>query len=268
MGIKRRSLIVMLWAIALGFSFSSQASGETTAGLPSEESAVGIWHGAIKYGEESVNVLIHIYDSPEYNQLGYLATSIPVVYQYRVVPVEVADIKNKTAYFESKLIHTRITAELSDDGKGWKGTWRTGQKVYLRDSEMTLERSSTMPGWASNVKHIIYRDGVYEAGHDREPYCKITVKNGRIYDVVYSEKDSGTGIAKDENYGKEYIEEFGELAYPGGQLSVEGSQTYRLQLILSQDVEKVDAVTGATNSLNRFKKAVGEALKGAVLSEK
>jgi major membrane immunogen (membrane-anchored lipoprotein) len=259
MGIKSKILIVMFCSSIPAFSLSSQAF---------EESATGIWHGVVKYEDKPINVLIQIYDSPKYNQLGYLTTSIPIVYQYQVVPVEVADFTNDTVYFESNLTNTRITAKLSDDEKSWKGIWQTGQKVYLRNSEMTLERSSTMPGWASNVKHIIYKDGVYEAGVDHEPYCKITVKNGRIHDVVYYEKDSGTGIEKDKNYGKKYVEEFGELSYPGGQLSVEGSHTYGLQLILCQDVEKVDAVTGATNSLDRFKKAVGKALNGAVLSEK
>lgn len=164
------------------------------------------------------------------------------------------------------MTYTRISAKLSDDKKTWKGVWQTGKKKLLRNNEMTLTRSVSKPDWASNVKHIIYKDGIYEAGGvGREPYCKITVKNGRIHDVDYHEKDM-QGNIRDENYGKGWVDYFGELAYPGGRLSVEGYHTYGLQLILSQEMEKVDAVTGATNSLNRFKKVVGTALKDAVLS--
>ncbi len=72
---------------------------------------------------------------------------------------------------------------------------------------------------------------------------------------------------KDENYGKEYLEDFGELAYPAAQLSVKGAAVYCPRLILSQDPDNLDVVTGATANYYRFKEVVKKALKDAILKK-
>jgi major membrane immunogen (membrane-anchored lipoprotein) len=148
----------------------------------------------------------------------------------------------------------------------------TVNKKYLFKQKVNLKKCDTVPEWASNINHIIYKDGIYEANielthYGQRPSCKVEVKEGRIVDVLYFEKHDDTGQLKDKDYGKEYVEELGELAYPAAQFSVKGANIYGLLLIPSQKPDNIDAVTGATYNLYRFKKAVGKALKDAILKK-
>ncbi|MCX7921859.1 MAG: FMN-binding protein [Clostridia bacterium] len=108
-----------------------------------------------------------------------------------------------------------------------------------------------------------YKDGTYEgksSADDRGAIgqVKITIENGKIAKADYQgiQKD---GTPKDQNYGKAA----GEESYKKAQVSVEASAKYGPKLVETQDVEKVDVISGATKSNTQFKEAVKDALAKA-----
>ncbi len=242
----------------------------TATGQELKKSAAGIWTGEIIHGEDNFeNILIRIYDTPIQNQCGYVISSRQT---YEIVPIDTASIENGTIFFGSPLTGSNITGKLKEDGKTWDCIRQTGKKIYRYQQNMLLKQASSLPEWASNIRHIIYKNGVYEAnihpspfGH--RPYCEVKVEKGRIVEVLYYEKHDSTGELKDENYGREYVEDLGELAYPAAQLSVKGASIYGLRLILSQDPDNLDVITGATANYHRFKEVVKKALKSAILKK-
>lgn len=109
----------------------------------------------------------------------------------------------------------------------------------------------------------LYKNGVYQGKSEpdtRGNYSeiKITVKGGKIIEADFKGylKD---GTVKDENYGKTA----GEEKYKTAQTAVAGAKTYGPKLVEVQEIEKVDAVSGATASYAQFKDAAGKALKDA-----
>lgn len=108
-----------------------------------------------------------------------------------------------------------------------------------------------------------YQDGKYQGRSEpdkRGSYgtINITVDGGKITDVDYKEYQND-GALKDENYQKGADKEVYELA----QKAVKGTATYGKKLVEVQDVDKVDAVSGATNSNKQFKDAANKALENA-----
>jgi major membrane immunogen (membrane-anchored lipoprotein) len=108
------------------------------------------------------------------------------------------------------------------------------------------------------------KDGIYhgESPYDAYDYkhvVKIAIKDEKIISVDYDEVKKG-GIGKQED--EEYCQEMGvtgttpAIAYP----------KLESQLVEKQDILKVDAVTGATYSLYRFRYAVMIALMKARLT--
>lgn len=91
-----------------------------------------------------------------------------------------------------------------------------------------------------------------EYGNESE--IKVTMENDKITAVEWNEYTNGE--KKDSNYGKDQ----GEEKYKQAQDALAGSATYPTQLMEKQDINKVEAVTGATQSYNTFvelyKKAV------------
>ena len=87
-----------------------------------------------------------------------------------------------------------------------------------------------------------------------ESEIKVTMENDKITAVEWNEYTNGE--KKDSNYGKDQ----GEEKYKQAQDALAGSATYPTQLMEKQDINKVEAVTGATQSYNTFvelyKKAV------------
>lgn len=67
------------------------------------------------------------------------------------------------------------------------------------------------------------------------------------------------GTLKDENYGKES----GDENYQKAQNALKSSEQYTKKLVETQNVDKVDAVSGATSSWNQFKEAAKDALAKA-----
>jgi major membrane immunogen (membrane-anchored lipoprotein) len=110
-----------------------------------------------------------------------------------------------------------------------------------------------------------YRDGVYcgssNSIYSDEPFygfTKIVIENGKMTKVDFCIRDS----SKHEYFDDQY-----EKYYTGFDLYIQqcrndwkGVQTYPGRLLKSQDIDKVDAVSGATWSYNLFKASVKKAL--------
>lgn len=110
-----------------------------------------------------------------------------------------------------------------------------------------------------------YKDGHYSgvsrAGYTDEPYygcTRLTVQNGRITKVDFIVRDSSKHEYFDDRYERyfagndEYVQQCrndrkGVLSYPDS-------------LLKYQDINKVDAIAGATWSYNLFRESVKEAL--------
>ena len=67
------------------------------------------------------------------------------------------------------------------------------------------------------------------------------------------------GTVKDEHYGEKGSPQSYQLA----QKALEGLRTYPDHLLAAQDPNQIDAISGATVSLKRFREAVWNALKQA-----
>ncbi|HPT82660.1 MAG TPA: DUF2292 domain-containing protein [Limnochordia bacterium] len=98
-----------------------------------------------------------------------------------------------------------------------------------------------------------WRDGTYTARTDMDDYgyygeIELVISGGRITEVRYDEKDR-EGNPKGENY-----------PYP---LGPQSEDRYQEQLLETQDPEKVEVITGATQTWERFKETAREALRQA-----
>jgi major membrane immunogen (membrane-anchored lipoprotein) len=110
-----------------------------------------------------------------------------------------------------------------------------------------------------------YIDGVYkaksQAQYTYEPYVgyiTITIKNGRLIDADFKIVDTAKNELFDERYEK-YFE--GNQHYIDQCRSdLKGVKAYPDILSKVNDIDKVDAITGATWSYNIFKDAVNKAL--------
>lgn len=119
---------------------------------------------------------------------------------------------------------------------------------------------------------VHYVDGIYKAtssvkddwGGSAE--VEIVVKDGRITSCVFTSYDAD-GKLKDGDYGKidGVIKNMG--LYKIAQNAVSQSNKYGEMLIKSQDIEKLDALSGATVSFTLFKDAVKQVIEEAKTSE-
>lgn len=113
-----------------------------------------------------------------------------------------------------------------------------------------------------------YKDGNYSAmsrgDYTGEPYyghTRIVIEKGKIAKVEFFIRDSAKHEYMDDKYSKNFA---GNAEYIQQCLNDwKGIQTYPKLLLKSQDINKVDAVTGATWSHNIFKASVEEALAKA-----
>jgi len=113
-----------------------------------------------------------------------------------------------------------------------------------------------------------YIDGQYKgsskADYVDEPYwgnLTITIKNGNIQTVDFEVVDSSKNEIFSEKYERHF--EGNEVYMQQCREDWKGIQTYPAKLVEQQDIEKVDAVSGATWSYNILKAATEEALKFA-----
>jgi major membrane immunogen (membrane-anchored lipoprotein) len=97
---------------------------------------------------------------------------------------------------------------------------------------------------------------------DKGAYGEVTleIKDGKVVscDYVTWKKD---GTVKDETYGMVNGEIENKDYYAKAQLAVDAMQKYAEELVDKQDINEVDAVSGATNSYDQFLEAVQDALK-------
>lgn len=113
-----------------------------------------------------------------------------------------------------------------------------------------------------------YKDGNYSAmsrgDYTDELYygcTRIVVEKGKMIKVEFFVRDSAKHEYLDDKYEKnfagnnEYIQQCRN--------DWKGIQTYPDRLLKCQDINKVDAITGATWSFNLFKASVHEALSTA-----
>ena len=117
---------------------------------------------------------------------------------------------------------------------------------------------------ADSAASVAYKDGTYEGESDKDEHggiVKVTieVKDSRIVSVESLNLD-GKGKEKGEDYGKESNN---EGLYKQAQKALEGAKTYAPKLVETQDITKVDAVSGATTSHESFVLAVERALEAA-----
>ncbi len=105
------------------------------------------------------------------------------------------------------------------------------------------------------------RDGVYTAESIVNDFgykyvISMTLKGGAITAVRYDEVNrAGMGKRDDPEYAREMK--------PAGVTPAEAYPRYEQQLLKSQDIMKMDAVTGATYSLYRFRSVAAKALTEA-----
>ncbi|WP_277219260.1 FMN-binding protein [Peptoniphilus vaginalis] len=110
---------------------------------------------------------------------------------------------------------------------------------------------------------VALKDGTYTGKSSEDDFgghieVTITVADGKISETVVKnlQKD---GSEKGEDYGKEA----GEEGYKTAQMTLEASQTYGKELTEKGSVEKVEAVSGATQSYNQFVEAAKDAINQA-----
>jgi major membrane immunogen (membrane-anchored lipoprotein) len=115
---------------------------------------------------------------------------------------------------------------------------------------------------------LIYRDGTYKgksrAKYIYEPFwgsVQLTLKNGVFTDIDFTIRDSSLH----ETFNAEYEKHFEANAeyIQQSRNDWKGVQTYPKKLAEKQDINKIDAISGATWSYNIFRASVKEALKAA-----
>jgi major membrane immunogen (membrane-anchored lipoprotein) len=125
-----------------------------------------------------------------------------------------------------------------------------------------------LPEKAVQDTSVRYKDGAYEgksrAKYIYEPFwgsVHLTLKNGEFTDIDFVIRDSNLHETFDGKYEKhfegnaEYIQQ--------SRNDWKGVQTYPKKLSEKQDINKIDAISGATWSYNIFRASVNEALKNA-----
>jgi major membrane immunogen (membrane-anchored lipoprotein) len=113
-----------------------------------------------------------------------------------------------------------------------------------------------------------YKDGIYEgksrARYINEPFIgmvRIEIRNGHFFKIDFTIVDT----LKKENFDSSYAKYFtgNEIYTEQCRKDWKGVQYYPKRLLETQDIEKVDAISGATWSYNIFKQSSILALKNA-----
>ncbi|CEM62602.1 FMN-binding protein [Treponema phagedenis] len=122
-------------------------------------------------------------------------------------------------------------------------------------------------------KQVLYRDGEYSARSSIQDdwggtaEVTMTIKDGKIVACEFISYDKD-GKLKDQDYGKIDGKIKNQGLYKIAQDSITLSAEYGKRLVETQDVEKVDANSGATISYELFKDAAVSILEKAKLETK
>ena len=122
-------------------------------------------------------------------------------------------------------------------------------------------------------KNVSYMDGTYEGqssvyegdeegNGDGYGVVSITLKDNKIVACEFTTYETD-GSLKDEEYGKARGNVANKDYYNKAQKAVAGAKEYARQLAEAGELDKVDAISGATINYGQFKEAVSEALKKA-----
>lgn len=112
-----------------------------------------------------------------------------------------------------------------------------------------------------------YKDGEYHGESAVDEWggkvtTDIVIKDGKITEAKLHNL-TADGKEKGEDYGKAAEGATNKGLYKIAQNAIKQAQEYPKLLVETNDIEKVDAISGATTSYNAFKEAVNNALKDA-----
>ena len=112
-----------------------------------------------------------------------------------------------------------------------------------------------------------YKDGVYTGRSSADDTgawgeVSLTITAGRVSDCQFITRQKD-GTIKGEDYGKVNGEISNQDFYNKAQLAVRAMEEYARSYIQSGDLNKVDAISGATIAFNQFNEAVDLALEQA-----
>jgi len=135
-------------------------------------------------------------------------------------------------------------------------------------SSISAGQNVRVPVNALQDSIVRYKDGTYEgksrAKYIYEPFwgnVHFTLKGGLLTDINFVIRDSSLHETFDGNYEKHF--EGNQEYIQQSRNDWKGVQTYPKKLSEKQDINKVDAISGATWSYNIFKASVNEAMKNA-----
>lgn len=118
-------------------------------------------------------------------------------------------------------------------------------------------------GGSEKSEEANYKDGVYTGTYSEKEgvvnmEVVLTIESNKITECAMKSYGKD-GKLKDETYGDGLDDKNKELA----KLAYQGFTQYPSLLVENQDVNKIDAISGATVSYKEFKSAVEDALKQA-----
>ena len=115
---------------------------------------------------------------------------------------------------------------------------------------------------------LTYKDGIYKgssrATYIDEPYyghTRIAVEKGKIIAVEFFVRDSSKHEYMDDKYEKHFAGNNEYILHCRNDWK--GIQSYPDSLLKYQDINRVDAISGATWSFNLFRASAQAALAGA-----
>jgi major membrane immunogen (membrane-anchored lipoprotein) len=130
----------------------------------------------------------------------------------------------------------------------------------IRDNRLT---DNIVQDTVVRIKDGTYK-GISRSKYRSEPYwgqVRLTLKNGHYTEVIFVVRDSNLHETFDSTYEKHFA---GNPYYiQQSRNDWKGVQTYPKKLLKEQDINKIDAISGATWSYNIFRSSVNEALKNA-----
>jgi major membrane immunogen (membrane-anchored lipoprotein) len=91
---------------------------------------------------------------------------------------------------------------------------------------------------------------------------ELTIKDGQIAECTFTTYEPD-GTLKDSDYGMQNGEVANRDYYNKARKAIAACEKYASNLIEANDVDEVDAISGATINYNNFKEAVQDALKQA-----
>lgn len=135
-------------------------------------------------------------------------------------------------------------------------------KKWVTVTVISIIAAVILTGCGSKLK-----DGVYtgeSSSDERGAVGEITleIEAGKIVNAEYQTRMED-GNLKDEDYGKVDGVIKDQAHYDQAQTAVQAMPEYAAALVETQDVTKVDAISGATNTYNQFVEAANNALAEA-----